>query len=126
MTDTPITSYWGALLTPKDVVLQNQTPPANIPYDDLPGSRTVDSGVVAAGVSALFPLYDGVTHKLTDVAGKPANFDNAPADLSPSDFLKWHSAYQLEYLKAHGGAGGQAIEIGPGTDPAPNNKIHAL
>lgn len=79
-----------------------------IPYYHLSGSADgTPSAIVRASAEALFPSLDGETTRLA-VKDRPAEFAITPAMLAAdpalreqflSSFAKWHSAYQLEYVK---------------------------
>lgn len=82
-----------------------------IPYFYLSGSANgTPSSVVATSAEWLFPSLDGETSTLP-VEDRPAMFyfdvtasgvTDAQKTAFLQDFAKWHSAYQLEYIKAHG------------------------
>lgn len=79
-----------------------------IPYYYMSGSANgTPSTIVATSAELLFPTLDGETYKLP-VADRPELFDFNPTSATDAqkveflkDFAKWHSAYQLEYIKAH-------------------------
>lgn len=80
-----------------------------IPYFELSGSASgTPSSVISTSAEWLFPSLDGVSSKLP-VEERPAKFyvdvttaNDADKAAFLKDFAKWHSAYQLEYLKTHG------------------------
>ncbi len=80
-----------------------------IPYHHLSGSAGgTPSTVVSTSAEWLFPSLDGANHKLP-VSERPAQFSFDPTTATDAektaflkDFVKWHSAYQLEYIKTHG------------------------
>jgi hypothetical protein len=49
---------------------------------------------IRADARSLFPFFDGATNRLPE---RPADFANP----TPESFLNWHSAHQLEYLRAN-------------------------
>ncbi|WP_187972880.1 hypothetical protein [Aquibium microcysteis] len=65
----------------------------------------------ASTLSASSP-FDGVTKLLT---GRPNDFgDPATATHLPSGFRYWHTAHQLEWLKAYQGAGASTLSVTDG------------
>lgn len=97
-------------------VVNLKTPPEDVqpkPYENLPGSDVgIVSEPIVTSVTELFPELDGSTVTLP-AASRPDEFGEAPDVLDAADFMKWHSAYQLEYIKSKlNGASSLAITGG--------------
>jgi hypothetical protein len=97
-----------SLLTLADIALKNKPTPENLPYLYLPGSATVDSGLLTDGANTLFPVPDGSPgNELLDFSnypttGQPPEIGTGdPTQLSTAKFVVWHTAFQLQYLRAH-------------------------
>jgi hypothetical protein len=74
------------------------------PYLDMPGGiEGVVSADVRADSSTLYPTLADTP----STSEQPANF-NSP---SATDFLSWHTAWQIKYIESNGGAS-QAISLG--------------
>lgn len=73
------------------------------PYLLLPGSDGVVDGEekVWSDAATVFPVYDGVTNTLCDTV----DFDTATVE----DFIRWHSAHQVEYFTD--GSRGSSITV---------------
>lgn len=101
------------------VIIRSSGDYQDIPYHHLAGSASGSpSSVVMTSADFLFPDLDGDQHKLP-VDDRPDGFYTAPSDLSTDQekveflekFSKWHSAYQLEYVKTHGTNGILDIQV---------------
>ncbi len=78
---------------------QTYTAQQERPYTEMPGgAKGVTSANLLADAAALFP-----TQYLAR-SSRPAAFATAPGSLSPDEFLKWHSTYQVDYIRANGSA----------------------
>jgi hypothetical protein len=78
---------------------QTYTAAQEKPYTEMPGgAKGVTSANIIADAANLFPTQYLAT------ASRPAAFSTAPASLSPDEFLKWHSTYQVDYIRANGTA----------------------
>ncbi len=69
------------------------------PYTELPGgTKGVISPDLLSDATNLFPT------QYLQTAARPAAFTTAPESLSPDEFLKWHSTFQIDYIRARGTA----------------------
>ena len=83
----------------RDASDQTYTASQEKPYTEMSGGS---SGAVSVNVQTdaanIFPTQYLAT------SGRPAAFTTEPASLSPDEFLKWHSTYQVDYVRAYGTA----------------------
>lgn len=78
---------------------QTYTTAQEKPYTEMPGGASgVTSADLLADAANLFPT------QYLSTASRPAAFATAPGSLSPDEFLKWHSTYQVDYIRANGTA----------------------
>jgi len=102
----PPPPFWGTQNEdpPNPVIDETPGDTKEIPYHYLPGSDVGVESVNTANAAALFPTY-GIDNPLPPPENDPQfllDFAKDPDELSADVFLKWHSAYQLEYIATKG------------------------
>ena len=93
-------SFWEYFKAEKGGISGTTGDDQDHPSDTMPGSSAGSgSDGYKSGAREVYPIYDGITHKLP-VENRPESWTvDVPEDgVFPHDFSTWHSAYQVEYL----------------------------
>ena len=107
----PVDTFWSTSGQNPAVPVLNEDSPGytqNPAQTHIPG--TAKGAIPTEFTNAarfVYPHFDGTANNRLPEAERPSTFSNAPPP-SAGDFVSWHSAYQVEWLRTYGNFAAQS------------------